>query len=635
MKTVSPVWQFHGASALFIVLVFCSVGYSQRSDDFPTRTAFGQTIEELKSDLDSIMDHISTPGAAVAIVFRDSIVWIGTFGLANIETGEQVTENTRFCIGSCTKSFTGLGFLKLLDEGKIDILTPVREIAPEIEIDNPWADTHPVRIVHLIEHTAGFDDSHPNWFYLDGPRLTLRQALEAKAHLRRVRWQPGTRFSYSSVGFTLAGYVIEKITGRRYEEHLRQAIMIPTGMTGTRIGYPQESDELMAVGYNRDNKPVPDCYDYDVPAGAVFSSIREMALFVKFLLNRGAVGDTQIISEGLFDRIGRPTTTLAARSGLESGYSFGIGTRNEGGAKWFGHSGAVPGFLAEYFYNPDSGLGFVVLQNRFGIYFSSDVFDRVWDYAKSRVDSISLPPESISCKQLESYFGYYEPRNPRLQLVGFIEILAGGTTILCENDTLYTQGFMEDKTPLLPVSKDLFRRSRHPEATRVFAKTPDGGMVYASQGSYYERTSILKTYLYRTLVFGALIIMMSSFAYALFWVPVHIYKKLKHRDNRCKYHSMRLVPLLAVLSLIAGIAKMSDQTMLEFGQLTALNVTFFVSTLLFAVLSTLSMYTTYRSFYKPVKTVARVYAVLLSSACFGMVLYLGYWGVIGLRLWSY
>ena len=98
---------------------------------------------------------------------------------------------------------------------------------------------------------------------------------------------------------------------------------------------------------------------------------------------------------------------------------------------------------------------------------------------------------------------------------------------------------------------------------------------------------------------------------------------------------MRLVPLLAVVSLILGTIKIGDQTILEFGQMTMLNMIFFLSTLLFAGLSTLSLVTTYWSFRKSVKITARIYAVLLSAACFGMTLYLGYYGVIGLMLWAY
>ena len=635
MKSSSFVWRSFIIGALLNIFLFCPMAHSLNDGDSAEQISAVHTIEDLKSDLDSIMNEISTPGAAVAIVSADSIIWIGTFGFANIETGEPVTEKTHFCIGSCTKSFTGLGFLKILDEGRIDLNTPVREIVPEIEIDNPWAKSHPVRIVHLLEHTAGFDDSHPNWFYMEDPVLSLQQALEVKAHLRKVRWKPGTRFSYSSVGFTLAGYILEKVGGQRYEEFLTHTLLEPIGMRTSSLGRSNVNQQQLAVGYDRDIKPIPLWYDYDVPAGAVYSSIQEMSLFVKFLLNRGAVGDKQVISDSLFDRIGRPTSTLAARFGLQSGYSYGISTRYEGGVKWLGHSGAVPGFVAEYFYNLDRDLGFVILQNRFGVFFNTDIFDHVWNYVKSHVDSISPLPLSVPCSQLESYCGYYEPRNPRMQLAGFIDILTGGITILCENDTLYTQGFMEDKSPLILVSKNLFRRPWHPEATRVFAENPDGGLVYASQGSYYERTSIWRTYLYRVLVFGAVIIMMSSIAYALFWIPVHIFKKIKRRDNRSKHISMRLVPLLAVLSLILGVLKMGDQTMLELGLLTVLNVIFFVSTLIFAGLSTISLFTAYRSFFKPVKMAARVYAVLLSSACFGMTLYLGYWGLIGLRLWSY
>jgi CubicO group peptidase (beta-lactamase class C family) len=628
-------------SRIIILIALCSAcilfstAYSEQYENHGEKKPTSESVELLKSDLDSIMHNSSVPGAAVALVSKDSIIWIGTFGFANMSTREPITENTLFCIGSCTKSFTGLAFLKLMDVGRIDINTPVRAIAPEIKINNRYTDTHPVRIVHLLEHTAGFDDSHPNWFYLKGPVLTLKQSLDKKQHLLKARWEPGTRFSYSSVGFDVAGYVLEKISGQPYEEYMRQEILIPLGMTDSRIGYSQKRENPVAVGYDRNLEPLPLWYDYDVPAGAMYSSIREMAIFVKFLLNQGRAEDRQLISSDMLSRVGHPTSTSAAKFGLESGYSFGIGTRYRGGAKWYGHGGAVPGFLAEYYYNPDSDLGFVVLQNWFGIIFDSDIFDRVWEFAISQADSISPGMEPIACDQLKQYAGYYAPCNPRLQIAGGIELLTGGLNIRCQNDTLYTQAFMESGSPLLPVRGNLFRRPWHPEATWVFIEEPGGKMTYASAGSYYERAGIWKVYVYRFLVFGATVIMISSIPYAIFWIPLHIYKKLRKQSSRSKYISMRLVPLLAVLSLLLGFIKMSNQTLLGFGLMTPLNIIFFVSTVLFAGFSISSLFTTYRSFYKPVRTSAKVYATLLSASCFGITLLLWQWGIIGIRLWSY
>jgi len=220
-------------------------------------------------------------------------------------------------------------------------------------------------------------------------------------------------------------------------------------------------------------------------------------------------------------------------------------------------------------------------------------------------------------------------------LAAFAEILIGGITVSCENDTLYTQNFMEERTPLLAVSENLFRRPSHPEASSVFIVTGNGGMAYASKESYYERTAFWKTLIYRVLVFGAVAVMLSSIAYAVFWIPVHIYKKLTHSKNCSKYLSMRLVPLLAVVSLVLGTLMVGDQTILELGMFTALNAIFCGSTVVFAGLSTLSLITTYRSFHKPVRTIARIYAAFLAASCFGMTLYLGYWGLVGLRLWTY
>jgi CubicO group peptidase (beta-lactamase class C family) len=629
---------FYFVIVLMFIFVLSNCTEESTSEKTEDSKKIPQTLDELKTRIDSIFEDTNIPGAAVAIVSADSVVWIGTFGFANLETKEQVTENTHFCVGSCTKSFTGLGFLTLLDDGRIDLNTPVCEIAPEIRIDNPWKDTDPVRIVHLLEHTAGFDDSHPNWFYFEKPIISLKEALEAKTHLRKVRWKPGTRFSYSSPAFTLAGYVLEKISHQRYEDYMKNNILKPIGMETSTIGSSEDCRRLLAVGYGRDNEPFPVWYDYDEPAGALNSSIKEMALFIRFMLSRGAVDNKQVVSKALFDKIGKPETSIAARAGLHSGYSFGIGTRFRNGAKWYSHSGAVPGFIAEYAYNLDHGLGFVVLQNSFDLSFYDDVFSVVRDYIDTLVEPAAPPPPvSLSTSQINSYCGYYEPRNPRIRIMEFGELLSGGVTISCENDTLFSRGFMGTKQSYVPVSENLFRRPEDPEATAVFTETSDGKMALATRSLYYERTAKWIPVVYRILVFSALIIMMSAIVYSLFWIPVHLYKKLKRKENRSKYIRMRLIPLFAVLSLVSGLLTffVAEPSILELGQKTPANVEFFISTLLFAGLSALSLFTSFKSFFKPVKKLARIYAIILSSACFGMALYLYYWGIIGLRLWAY
>jgi CubicO group peptidase (beta-lactamase class C family) len=620
---------------VYTISIFCYAqvrGNEERSPKIP------QSIEELKIRIDRILNETNIPGAAVAIVSTDSIIWIGTFGFANRETGERVTENTHFCLGSCTKSFTGLGFLKLLDEGRIDLSVPVREIAPEIEIDNPWQDTDPVRIVHLLEHTAGFDDGHPNWFYFEGPSIPLKSALKIKAHLREVRWRPGTRFGYSSPGFTLAGYVLEKVSNQPYQNFMKQAILNPIGMKTSTIGSSEDCRRSLAVGYDKEAKPYPTWYDYDEPAGALNSSIKEMAVFVRFMLNRGAVGEDQIISRDSFDRIGKPETTLAALAGLRTGYSFGIRTKYRHGAKWYGHGGAVPGFITEYAYNLDHGLGFVVMQNSFDILFNDEIFSVVWDYMDSLVKPSPPPqPVSLSANQLNAYCGYYEPGNPSMKIMGFADNLTGGLSVFCENDKFYTKGFMDTKQVYVPVTEKLFRRPQDPEATAVFTVNSEGGMIMATRGSYYEKTSKWKPVVYRIFVFGALIIMISSIVYSLFWIPVHVYKKIKKLDSRSKYIRMRLIPLFALLSLAIGITVLigAEPTILELGQKTTPNVIFFISTWLFAGLSALSLLVSIKGFFKPVKKSDCIYAFIVSLACFAMALYLYYWDVIGLRLWAY
>ncbi|MHC4664645.1 MAG: serine hydrolase domain-containing protein [Planctomycetota bacterium] len=621
---------------LVLFLAFSTFCYSQTDANAESIPDNPRTIEELSARIETLLRKHEIPGVGIALVSEDSILWMGGFGLANVETGELVTENTLFRVGSCTKSFLGLGFLKLIDEGKIDINTPAIAIVPEIAIDNPWRDTHPVRIVHLLEHTAGFDDIHMNSLYNEeDPEMPLQKALQAKAQLRVVRWQPGTRRAYSSPGYTLAGYILEKITGQRYEDYLKEVILEPVGMTTSTLRLTDECKQLLSTGYGDNYEPFPFFDGFDRPASSLNSSTREMALFVQFLLKRGRVDEEQVISEASIDRLGKPSTTIASKAGLRGGYSFGVGVRFQDGFKWYGHSGGGPGFIAKYYYTKESGLGYAVLSNTFNISEFEELSRLVQRYLIRDIDPPSKPSAQVSADQFEKFSGYYELLSSRQELVRFLDILLAGITISFENDTLYQKEFMSGKEALIPVSPNMFRKSSEPEASRIFTMSPEGNRVYATLGSYYEETGIWKIYVYRALVFGSLAMMVSAIIYMFFWIPAHLYKKLKRKEKRSIYIRMRVIPLLAILSLVLGIVVVSNQSLVTIGHRTIHNLIFFASTVLFAGFSFLSLVFAIISFNKPVKKIASVYAVFLSLACLGMTLYLSYWGVIGLRLWAY
>lgn len=577
------------------------------------------------------------PGAGVAVVTRDSILLIWTSGVADKAARTPVSEQTLFCIGSCTKTFTGLGVLKLIDEGRVDLSTPIEGVVPEIKIDNPWRDTDPVTIGDLLEHASGFDDAHTNWFYTDSAPKSLRQCVEEKSGLYRARWRPGTRYSYSSPGYTLAGYLIEKISGEPYARYIQDSILGPIGMEDSYIGYTAHPNAMVAIGYDRNIEPVPHWYDYDVPAGAMMTSIRDMARFLQFMLRRGASdAHGAILSARSFDLIAHPQSTLAASAGIEHGYNCGVGTSYPHGAIWYGHGGAVPGFLADYRYCPDRGIAFYILQNQFGINLETDVYDIVRNTLFAVADSISPPPAAaLSASGLRDLCGRYAPRNPRMQLMGFVDALTGDIEVVYEGDTLFTQGFAADKLPLIHVTETLFRRPWEPEATFAFINDRDGASVLVSRNSYFERVSVWQTSARRWLVFTAVGIMLSSLVYAVIWVPVYVVRRSRGIRLPPGVVTMRTVPLLAVTVLIAGFWPIGNQTLLDFGLPTLPNILFFVSTLLFAGFSMLSLFTAYKSLAMPVRPVAKVYAIALSLSCVGITLYLAQWGIIGLRLWAY
>jgi hypothetical protein len=275
------------------------------------------------------------------------------------------------------------------------------------------------------------------------------------------------------------------------------------------------------------------------------------------------------------------------------------------------------------------------MTNKYEIPAIQEISDLLFEFTTRDIERPEGPSVALSPERLAEFEGYYEYRNSRMELFAFLDLLLGGVTISLRNDTLFDRAFMETKEALIPVSGNTFRMRDETKASRVFTQAPDGEFVYAGTEDYYVRTGSWKPFVYRILFFGALILMFTPILYALFWIPGHLFKILTHRENRCRFLRMRWAPLLAILVLTLGIYIFVNQSMLDLAQRSVNNVVFFVSTLLFAALSLLTLIFTVQSFFKAVRPTARVYSVILSIAFLGMTIYLTRWGIIGLRIWAY
>src|SRR5688572_19569263 len=129
------------------------------------------SIVEIRHATERVLAEKNTLGASVAIVRRGEPPWVAGFGAADLATGRVASSETLFRIGSVSKPFVALAVLVLVDRGRLSLNDPVRTLVPEIRFDNAWESSDPVRVVHLLEHTTGWDDIHLRDYAKDGSSM--------------------------------------------------------------------------------------------------------------------------------------------------------------------------------------------------------------------------------------------------------------------------------------------------------------------------------------------------------------------------------------------------------------------------------------------------------------------------------
>ncbi len=597
-----------------------------------------RTLEELQKAMKDVLDKEHVPGAGVALVSGGTLLWCGGIGKADIAANRDVTCDTEFRVGSISKSFVALSLLKLQEDGKINLEARLQDVAPEVPMKNPWEIITPVRIVNLLEHTAGFDDMEFSEVYnLRGPYdYPLLDVFKRFRKPQEVRWPPGTRMSYSNPGYGVAGYLIEKISGEPFDQYIRETILRPLGMEIADFPFTDANKSVLATAYGGNpSKLLGYPLIYLRPAGDLKASPGELAKLVQFLLRRGKTGDTQLLKPESIMRMEFVETTLAARNGLRLGYGLANYTQLQGRVVTHGHNGGIEGFLSTYRYMPEQNWGYVILLNSSNSGQAlRDLNGLAIDFLAKGFPKLQHPVISLSASDLENFAGYYAPRAPRNQLLAFVDDLTQGVRIRMLHGQLTRSGLSGAPVPLFPTGKNVFRSESEPEGSTIFFSNGAGNMALTSNGlegiPYAERSSLALLYARIALLAVCLALMATSLLFAVIWILRKLFGGMKH----VRHLSVRAVPVLAILFLLAiplCSIRLDGQTI---GTLNLWTVGILLGSLVFPLLSLMGLLLVVRVPKNEIHPGVRIHSYLVSLACCVVTIFFASWHLIGLRTWA-
>src|SRR3989475_3762750 len=607
---------------------------AQQKEDLP----HPKTVEELKKAMKDVLDKEHVPGAGLALVANGEVLWCGGIGQADIAANRAISCDTEFRVGSISKTFVALALLKLQEEGKINLYARLQDVAAEIPFKNRWEATHPVRIVNLLEHTAGFDDMEFSEVYnlRDRYDFPLLEVFKRFRKPQAARWPPGTRMSDSNPGNAIAGYLIEKVTGKPFDQYIRDAFLRPLGMERADYPFTDANKPLLAAAYHGNPpKAVGYPFIYLRPAGDLKASPGELAKLVQFLLRRGKTEEGQLVKPESILRMEGPETTLAAKNGLRLGYGLCNYSSVEGGVVTHGHDGGIDGFVSSYRYMPEQNWGYVVLLN------STNSGRALHDLNLLAIDFLSRgfpkPQQAVinpPARDLENFAGFYAPRAPRTQIFAFLDDFAGGTRIRVINGKLTRSGLFGQPEPLLSVGANLFRGEKEPEATTIFFPTDSGKMAVASSGldgiPYSERGYLVMPFLRIAILTLCLFLMLTTLPFALIW----LFRKLIGAMKEVRHLRVRAVPLFATVAFLVIPLCFTRLDGSQIGSFNLWTVGIFLGTFFFPLLSIVSLVLVLRVPKEEIHRAVRIHSLLVSSACCVLTGFLLSWHLLALRLWA-
>lgn len=564
-------------------------------------------------------------GAVWTLVSEDGSITVDAAGVKDARDGRSLRAGDKVHVGSVAKTLLATGVLRLVTQQRLALDTPVSELLPAMRLDNPWEAGHPVRVRHLLDHTAGLDDARfAQVFSLKpGADAPLAEAFAGRGPLI-VRSRPGSRHSYSNTGYTLLGMIIEAVTRSRYETYLDAHLLRPLGMHDSTFGFTTQqgrhADARLAMGHFEDGATQAAVPMYLRPAGQFTTTAADMGRFARFLMGDGLIDGKPFIDAALLQAMGQPAGTEAAGAGLRVGYGLGLATRDRHGAVGKCHGGSTVGYRAMLCLFPQKRRAFFLAINADIEGADYGRFDGLLIRALQVEAPAPHPPQAASTDP-SGWEGYYVPAPNRFAGFSWLDTTLNFVRVRSSGNGLQLKPFQSPEVSLAPAGGSLFRASDRSIASHAVLVARDGKRVISTGLQSFEEASLLQLMsLWASLIAGLL---------GVAWLLLAGGATLIAR--RGAVFEPVFTPFVGIVALLIPLPFFYRQSFLQLGDLTLASGSLAAVTLLLPLTMLVGLVLSVRRCpwrAKATIDVAAMLAVLLWCAV------LAWWGLLPLRLWE-
>jgi len=372
-----------------------------------------EALRLLETWMSAQRDYEGIPGASLAVVHDQELVYAKGFGYAHVEAQVPATPNTMYSICSISKLFTSVSLMQLRDRGLVSLRDPVEEHLEWFDLRQQFPELGPVTIEGILTHSSGLprEADAPYWSGPDFPFPTHDQVVEGLSG-QEMLYPARTHYQYSNLGLTLAGEIVMAKSGVRWEDYVQQHILDPLGMENTTTEHLDEfRGDQLATGYsakqrNGTRKAIP---PYQVrgigPAAGMLSTVEDLAGFASWQFRLLDGHDEGILQRNTLREMYR-VHWLEPDGGPARGLGFSISVRD--GKTFVGHGGSCPGYESSLNIRPKDKIATTFMTNGRRVNaggFAQSAFDIVAPAIRAAVadrDGGEEPPE-----ELERFTGLY------------------------------------------------------------------------------------------------------------------------------------------------------------------------------------------------------------------------------------